>query len=42
MATQGSGAELMELVTQMKGTIEQHFLPSIERILAAVDRVTDY
>ena len=32
MAAQGSGAELMELVTQMRGTIEQHFLPTIEEL----------
>jgi gas vesicle protein len=32
MAAQGSGAELMELVTQMRGTIEQHFLPTIHEL----------
>ena len=46
MATQGSGAELMELVTQMKGTIEQHFLPVMQEMQSKLDtesaRVKDW
>jgi hypothetical protein len=46
MANQGSGAELMELVTQMKGTIDQHFTPTIkdlhDRVQTEVDRVKDW
>ena len=46
MATQGSGAELMELVNQMKGTIQEHFLPTLKGLQDKVDtesaRVTDW
>lgn len=46
MASQGSGAELMELVTQMKGTIEQHFLPSMSdlenKLTTETGRVSDW
>jgi len=46
MATQGSGAELMELVTQMRGTIEQHFLPVMNEMQTKLDtessRVKDW
>jgi len=46
MATQGSGAELMELVNQMKGTIQEHFLPTIKGLQDKVDaesaRVIDW
>ena len=37
MATQGSGAELMELVTQMKGTIQEHFLPTMQGLHDKLD-----
>ena len=37
MATQGSGAELMELVAQMKGTIQEHFLPTMQGLHDKLD-----
>jgi hypothetical protein len=29
---QGSGEQILELVTQMRGTVEQHFLPTMEEL----------
>ena len=37
MASQGGGNELTELVTQMKGTIEQHFLQTIHELQGKLD-----
>lgn len=46
MASQGSGAELMELVTQMKATIDQHFTKTItelhDKVESEVNRVNDW
>ena len=46
MATQGSGAELMELVTQMKATIDQHFTKTIsdlhDKVQTETGRVNDW
>jgi len=42
MATQGSGAELMELVTQMKSTIHEHFLPTIQALRDKVHSETEH
>jgi gas vesicle protein len=41
MATQGSGAELMELVTQMKSTIQEHFLPTMQALHDKVQTETE-
>lgn len=38
MASHGSGNELTELVTQMKGTVEQHFLPLLDQLEAAYNK----
>jgi methyl-accepting chemotaxis protein len=46
MATQGSGTEIMELVTQMQNTIQQTFLPTMQELhsdfLKETQRVTDW